>query len=170
MCYQLCGVASFSIIGWCKQMGLVVKAAPQERRVGREANFTLILNFTCCMSLLGEKERKRSTSELPFLICFSKLILALKSPYGNHFFRKEWAQCIVSVPWKKEVLCCSSNSYLSKIPFIFATNKQTKKKKEQPSEKQKCYFLQENTRNCDNAVRYLVYLCSYCILKVLHFY
>lgn len=71
-------------------MDLLVKVTPQESGVGREINFTLNLNnFACWMSLLGEKRRERNNSEFPYFICFSKLILALKIPYENHFLRKE---------------------------------------------------------------------------------
>lgn len=90
MCYQLCGVTSVWFTGWCKQMDLVVKVAPQESSVEREVNFNLNLNnFACWMSLFGEKRMERNNSEFPYIICFSKVILTLKSPYGNHFLRKE---------------------------------------------------------------------------------
>lgn len=106
-------------------MDLLVKVTCQERLVLGGKLILLwtwiMLSGTCCC--WERRKGKETTLNFLYLFFFSKLILALKSPYGNHFFRKESAQCLVSVQWRKVVVCCSNNSYFSKIPLIFTANR-----------------------------------------------
>lgn len=52
---------------------------------------------------------------------------------------------------KRRWFIAAATLTLVKIPFIFTTNKENK---EEPAEKEKCCFLEENMRNYDNAVSY----------------
>lgn len=83
-------------------------------------NFTIL---PCCVSLLRKKGRGETTLNFPFLFVFLSLswlwkflvetIFAGKSAHG--------ALCLHAV--EKEVVCCSSSSCFSNIPFIIMTKK-----------------------------------------------